>query len=235
MVCRPSYLSISLSHQKGITIGPETINRELRLVIAGALDTRSLMSTENLHSDVTAASPEASAQLFERFARRLIGLARTHLDARMQNKVDPEDIVQSVYKSFYLRYGDVPLDEENGGLWNLLTVITLRKCADRVRYFRTERRDMSREIAPAGDEGSEPWRALAGREPTPDQAVALAETVERLLGSLDSDERPILELSLQGYSTQEISQQLGRAERSVRRLRERIRKQLERMQTDASA
>ena len=43
-----------------------------------------------------------------------------------------------------------------------------------------------------------------------------------------------LELSLQGYSTQEISEQLGRAERSVRRLRERVRKQLERLQ-DADA
>jgi RNA polymerase sigma-70 factor (ECF subfamily) len=192
------------------------------------------MSTQNPHADVTAASPEASAQLFERFARRLIGLARTHLDARMQNKVDPEDIVQSVYKSFFLRYGDMPLDDENGGLWNLLTVITLRKCADRVRYFRTERRDLSRETPAAGDDGSEPWRGVVGREPTPDQAVVLAETVQRLLETLDPSERPILELSLQGHSTQEISHELGRAERSVRRLRERIRKQLERMQADSA-
>jgi RNA polymerase sigma-70 factor (ECF subfamily) len=43
-------------------------------------------------------------------------------------------------------------------------------------------------------------------------------------------ERPIIELSLQGYSAAEISQQLGRAERSVRRLRERLKRQLERRQ-----
>jgi len=36
--------------------------------------------------------------LFEQFAQRLIGLARLHLDARLQHKVDPEDVVQSVYK-----------------------------------------------------------------------------------------------------------------------------------------
>ena len=48
--------------------------------------------------------------------------------------------------------------------------------------------------------------------------------------SLDADERPIAELSLQGHSTAEISAQLGRAERSVRRLRERVRLQLERLQ-----
>jgi len=37
---------------------------------------------------------------------------------------------------------------------------------------------------------------------------------------------------LQGYSTQEISEQLGRAERSVRRLRERVRKQLQQQQME---
>jgi RNA polymerase sigma-70 factor (ECF subfamily) len=58
--------------------------------------------------------------------------------------------------------------------------------------------------------------------------------VEALLRDLDQDERPIVELSLQGYSTQEISTQLGRAERSVRRLRERVRQRLEQMQEDGA-
>jgi hypothetical protein len=34
----------------------------------------------------------------------------------------------------------------------------------------------------------------------------LSETLERLLCGLDQDERPIVELSLQGYSTREISE-----------------------------
>jgi RNA polymerase sigma-70 factor (ECF subfamily) len=55
----------------------------------------------------------------------------------------------------------------------------------------------------------------------------LAETVAELLQQLNGDERKIVELSLQGFSTQEISEQTGRAERSVRRLREHVRKQLE--------
>ena len=61
----------------------------------------------------------------------------------------------------------------------------------------------------------------------------LAETVEGLLSRLDVDERTIVEMSLQGCSTQEISEQTGRAERSVRRIRESIRKQLERQQLEA--
>ena len=58
-----------------------------------------------------------------------------------------------------------------------------------------------------------------------------AETVEALFRAVtDEDERAILELSLQGATATEISERLGRAERSVRRIRERVRKRLERMQ-----
>lgn len=169
-------------------------------------------------------SPEA----FERFTRRLVGLARNHLDERLRHRIEPEDVVQSAYKSFIVRYGDGVLAEEGwSGLWGLLTTITLRKCADRVRYYRAECRDIARETEQA--DGADPPTVPPAfdREPTPEQAAVLAETVERLLSGLAEDERAIVELSLQGYSTQEIGKMLGRAERSVRRIRERIRHQLE--------
>src|SRR5262249_44986926 len=144
------------------------------------------------------------------------------LEARLRHKVDPEDVVQSAYKSFFLRYGEATLATEGwDGLWGLLACITLRKCADRVRYFRAERRAITRENrSSCGEEDADRWRDAVGREPSPDEAAVLAETVEHVLRGLDKDERAIVELSLQGYSTQEISEQLGRAERSVRRLRE---------------
>jgi RNA polymerase sigma-70 factor (ECF subfamily) len=106
----------------------------------------------------------------------------------------------------------------------LLTLITLRKCANQVEYHLAQRRDAAREVAgpPEGESGA-PWLETSGREPTPLEAAVLNETVEQLLANLDEDERPILELSLQGYSTAEISTQLGRAERTVRRVRERVR------------
>jgi hypothetical protein len=52
---------------------------------------------------------DVSRALFEQFSQRLIGLARCHLDSRLKHKVDPEDVVQSAYKSFFLRYGDQKL------------------------------------------------------------------------------------------------------------------------------
>jgi RNA polymerase sigma-70 factor (ECF subfamily) len=175
---------------------------------------------------------EAAQEVFERFASRLIALARTRINRLLAAKFDPEDVVQSAYKSFFVRHREGKLDVGGwDGLWNLLTLITLRKCADRAGYFRADRRDAAREAAaPDAEERQEPWVRGLDREPRPEEAVILAETVEHLFRDLSAHERPILELSLQGYTTSEISVQLGRAERSVRRLREKVRKRIEGLQ-----
>ena len=177
----------------------------------------------------------AAQELFGRFTHQLIALALRHIDGGLRRKVDPEDVVQSVYKSFFLRYGAENLAVVNwNSLWGLLTLITVRKCAERTAYHRAECRNAAREVSPPrGDEAAallEPF----GREPTPLEAAVLSETVKQLLAGLDEKERPILELSLQGYTTREISDRLGRAERTVRLLREGLRHRLERMQREDS-
>jgi RNA polymerase sigma factor (sigma-70 family) len=194
------------------------------------------MTLDALASGATIALPTDARAILERFSRRLIGLARVHLGGRLQQKVDPEDVVQSAYKSLFLRYGAEERAAEGWeGLWGLLTLITIRKCADRARYYEADCRNLHREAsAPGGDDSASPWLQIAGREPTPDEAVVLAETVEDLLAGLSGDERAIVELSLQGYSAQEISQEVGRAERSIRRIREQVRQHLEQRQAEAA-
>jgi RNA polymerase sigma-70 factor (ECF subfamily) len=173
----------------------------------------------------------AARKVFERYTRQLVGLARQRLNERLAGKVDAEDVVQSAYKSFFVRQRAGQIDVGNwSSLWGLLTVITLRKVADRAAHFRAGKRDAGRELpAPAGEQAPA-WQTALDREPNPDEAALLTEVVEELMRELDADERPVLELSLQGHSTSEISERLGRAERSVRRLREHIRKRLLRMQ-----
>ena len=175
----------------------------------------------------------AAQELFGRFTHQLTALALRHIDAGLRHKVDPEDVVQSAYKSFFVRYGPGNLDVVNwNSLWGLLTLITVRKCAERAAYHRAGCRDAAREVSPPRGDEAAPWLEPLGREPTPLEAAVLTETVEQLLADLDEEERPILELSLQGYTTREIGERLGRAERTVRLLREGVRLRLERMQRE---
>jgi RNA polymerase sigma-70 factor (ECF subfamily) len=177
----------------------------------------------------------AAQELFARFAQQLIVLAHRHMGAGLRRKVDPEDVVQSAYKSFFLRYGAGNLDAVDwNSLWGLLTLITVRKCAERARYHQAERRDATREVSIQHGNETARWLEPLGREPTPLEAAVLSETVDQLLAGLDQEERPILELSLQGHTTREISDRLGRAERTVRLIRENVRRRLERMQCESS-
>jgi RNA polymerase sigma-70 factor (ECF subfamily) len=185
-------------------------------------------SFTELMDRLRAGEDAAARKVFGQFAGRLAALARRQFAARLRHKVDPEDVVQSAYKSFFLRHREGKLEVESwDGLWGLLTLLTLRKCADRAEYFQAGKRDVRREaVAATGSESGDSWRQGVDREPTPLEAAVLRETVEQLLHDLPEHQRPILQLSLQGYTAREISQQLGRAERSVRRLREQIRRKL---------
>jgi RNA polymerase sigma-70 factor (ECF subfamily) len=160
---------------------------------------------------------EAAEEIFERYASRLVALARGRLDAGARRKVDPEDVLQSVFRSFFARYEDGRFDLQDwDGLWALLVVLTLRKCGRKVEYLRAAMRDCRREFEPRPSDGesSAAWEALA-REPTPDEVVSLTELTEQLMQGLDPKRREMVSLRLQGYTVAEISRQVGLSERAV--------------------
>jgi DNA-directed RNA polymerase specialized sigma24 family protein len=173
--------------------------------------------------------PAAGALLWQRYAERLIALARQHLDQRLRGKVDPEDMEQSVFRTFLRRHaeGQWDLTDENG-LWHLLVRITLRKCQRRLEQFLAARRDVRRE-AEAAEDGQLPPDA----EPTPEEAALFAEATETVMSRLGSEvKRNIFRLSLQGYSIMEVSERLGYYERGVERVRAEIRSLLQAMMAD---
>jgi RNA polymerase sigma-70 factor (ECF subfamily) len=172
----------------------------------------------------------AVRDVFRRFTRQLLALTRRQFEQRLAHRIDPEDVVQSAFKSFFVRYreGQFQIGDWNR-LWGLLALITRRKCADRVAYLRARRRDVRREL-PTQEDPEQFLRLAPGREPLPAEAAALADTVEHLLRAVEADELPVLELSLQGYTAAEISLRLGRSLRTVHRLRERIRSRILRLQ-----
>jgi RNA polymerase sigma factor (sigma-70 family) len=191
-------------------------------------------SFEDLLGRLDRGDRTAAEDIFRRYARRLIALARHKLDGAIRRKVDPEDVVQSALRSFFCRYAEGQYDLDDwDSLWSLLTVITLRKCGYRIRHFRTESRDVRREQADAGEETGA-WAAIA-REPTPMEGVLLAEAVEQLFRGLDEIDRKVLELCLQGCQAREAAAEVGVSQRTVYRLLERVKGRLERMARDAPA
>ena len=94
------------------------------------------------------------------------------------------------------------------------------------------RRDVRREASgTAGSADSEVRWDPAGAEPTPEQSAILAETVEGMMKKLDERGRQVFMLRLQGHNVPEISQQIGRTERTVHRTLDRIRGELEAIAT----
>src|SRR5262249_9113779 len=159
----------------------------------------------------------------------LLGLARTQLDARIRRKVDADDIVQSVFRSYFQRQQDGQFDVKDWDhLWSLLAMMTARKCTNARVYFTRQKRNANVAIVAegSGDEALSSFQALA-RDPTPDQAAALADMVEQLLDAMPERERRIVQLSLEGQDGRAIAETIGRAERTVRRTLEAFRQQLE--------
>jgi RNA polymerase sigma-70 factor (ECF subfamily) len=190
-------------------------------------------SFDDLLARLRAGDNEAATQVFNRFAHRLIGLARVRLDQRLRQKVDPEEVVQSVYKSFFIRFAEGQFDLRTwDNLWALLTVLTVRKCGHRIEYFHAARRDVRGEVTPRpADESRSSWEAIA-REPTPVEAALLTELVDQLMNALEPRHREIVALTLQGHGPPEVSAQVGCSERTVKRVLERVRDWLQRRQTD---
>jgi RNA polymerase sigma-70 factor (ECF subfamily) len=175
----------------------------------------------------------AAAEVFHRFTSRLIALARLRLDARLRQKVDPEDVLQSVYKSFFLRQARGELRLPNWqALWSVLALITARKCGRCARRFHAARRNVAAEVAAAGGADDSSLLVVFSADPSPEEAVMLSELVEGLLRALGARDGAILTLALQGHSAAEISAQLGRTTRTVYRVLERIRSHLERRQSE---
>ena len=169
---------------------------------------------------------EAAREIYDRFIHRLVALAKTRLSRRLSSKLDPDDVVMSVFRSFFRRQQDGQFHLGNwDGVWLLLAKMTVRKCARKAERFSMAKRDVTKESALTPMEIQE-LRDL-GREPTIADALILEELLESLMKMLGPAHQPILALKLQGETNRDISHRLDISERSVYRVLDRVRKRLE--------
>ena len=169
--------------------------------------------------------PDAANELFAHYSRRLSQLAEQHLSRKLAGRVDGEDIVQSVFRTFFRRseQGEFKIDS-GAQLWRLLVKITVTKACAKGRYHTAAQRDVAAEQR--GADGD--WMIAAiDHDPGPEEAAMLTDEIEALLKGLPSLYCQVLELRLQGHSVAEVAGQLGVARQTIYRALELLRHRLE--------
>jgi RNA polymerase sigma-70 factor (ECF subfamily) len=172
---------------------------------------------------------QAATELFRHYADRLVGLARSQLSRKVGQRLDAEDVVQSVYRSFFAdaRAGRYQI-QRGGDLWRLLVTITLCKVRNQAKHSGRAKRAVDRDCGFGSEDsllGIQPH--LLAREPGPLEAAALSDELEHLLQGQEPLYRRIVELRLQGCKLAEIAAQVERSQRTVCRVLEEVKQQLE--------
>jgi RNA polymerase sigma-70 factor (ECF subfamily) len=161
---------------------------------------------------------DAATQLYYRYAERLRALIRSRCSDQLARRVEPDDVVQSVFRRFFgqVMRGvyDVPPGEE---LWGLLLVIALNRLRSEESYHRAEKRDV-RMCEPADP-------VTLASYPSADTAI-LEVSVEDMLGKLPAGHRQLVELRIQGHEVADIARLAGRSKRTVERILQDVRSQL---------
>ena len=162
----------------------------------------------------------AAIAIYSRYASRLRALAAAQCAEDLRVRFDPEDIVQSVFRTFFAQLGegsyDVPEGEE---LWGLLFVMALHKIRNQANYHRAAKRDIGQTV-----NGS----ALEKQRFASDES-----SLQFLLMLIDDElkdyppvNRTIVRMRIEGYDINEIVQESGRSRRTVERVLQDFRKKL---------
>jgi DNA-directed RNA polymerase specialized sigma24 family protein len=158
---------------------------------------------------------KAAAQpLWERYFRRLVGLARGRLLGKPRRAADEEDVALSAFATFCqgIEAGRFPDLADRQDLWRLLMTLTARKASHLVRDQHRQKR------GGAAAPGDVDWSAIVGDEPTPAFAAELADELQRQMDRLgDPGLRAIARAKLEGYTNDEIAAKLDCAPRTVER------------------
>jgi RNA polymerase sigma-70 factor, ECF subfamily len=167
---------------------------------------------------------DAPTQLYLRYAARLRALATAQTAPGLAARVDPEDIVQSVFRTFFRRAAegqyDVPEGEE---IWKLLLVIALHKIRAVGAFHRAARRDVR--LTATGTAYDRAVDSEAGHD---DEALAvLRMVIDDVLDALPPGHRPIVELRVEGHEVAEIAERVRRSKRTVERVLQEFRQRLD--------
>lgn len=166
---------------------------------------------------------DAATAIYVRYARRLQSLAARQAGDDLSPRFDAEDVVQSVFRTFFRRasagYYEVPAGEE---LWRLLLVLSLHKVRDLAVHHRAQKRDVSRTWSV--DNADSPAGELTADDRLAYDSLRLV--VAGLVSDLPESNRRIVDLRIEGHEVDEIAKRSGRSKRTVERTLQQFRDRL---------
>ena len=166
---------------------------------------------------------DAATALYLRYAKRLERLAKVNVSRSLAARVDTEDVVQSVFRTFFRRVtqGQYEVGDQED-LWRLLLVMALNKIRSSGTFHRAAKRDIG-STEPLPDHLPETKSRAEGEL----ALNVLKLTIQELVGAMPFEQRSIVLLRIEGYEVQEIAVKTGRAKRSVERILQSFRGQLQ--------
>ncbi|MBS0264280.1 MAG: helix-turn-helix domain-containing protein [Planctomycetes bacterium] len=168
---------------------------------------------------------DAATALYLRYAKRLHSLAHKQSSAAVSRRVGPEEIVQSVFRTFFRRVKkgdyDIPAGDE---LWRLLLVITLNKIRRTAIFHKAQRRDVRRTTSSDGL-GIEQY--VAQETCQSDTALTILRIViADLIGQLPESKAEMIRMRIDGHEVDEIAATTQRSKRTVERTLQEFRQRL---------
>jgi RNA polymerase sigma factor (sigma-70 family) len=184
--------------------------------------------TEVTHwfNELKAGNQGATDHLWQTYFEAIVGLARKRMGNAPRKMADEEDVAISVFRCLAngALAGRFANDMNRTELWKLLIVITRQKVADQVRRATAAKRGAgavggeSAFLGQAGEFTRFGIEQVASETPSPELLVAMDEEYQRLFSLLRDDSLcKLAQLRLEGYSNEEIAEQLGISLRSVER------------------
>ena len=170
---------------------------------------------------VKAGDSTAANRIWQHYFDRLVRSVRGRLYGQNRAVSDEEDIVLSVFDSFYnaAENGRFPDLFDRDDLWRLLLRMAARKVVDKRRRDLRQRRGGNvklHSLDRAGDD--ENVMQAIGDEPSPEMALMMQESVEQLFSHLGVGQlRDLAGAKLEGYSNAELAQRFGCSERTIER------------------
>ena len=172
----------------------------------------------------------AMQDFWDQYGAMLERLADRNLAPGLRRRLGPEDVVQSVCRTFLRRAKEGQFQLDTGGeLWRLLCAITLTKVREKTRHHMRQKRGLQNEVALNASDESGRDASPASPQPGPVAEAEFADLMQAALAVLSEEERQMLELRIQGFRHEEIAEQLRCSVRTVGRILTRVQTQLERL------